>query len=136
MKVPGNPHPGPYATEIAEGVAAAGFVTTNVFTLDEIEFGSLVTPFQLIPDVDAPNGPSPDYSSGPVIPNEVFPITWTQNLLWEGKKIFSEDGRTTVEALTDLGSVFTNDGQTYDYSRLNYSHIPFFTFADSAEFAG
>lgn len=73
--IPGAAHPGPYDTEIAQGLATAGFHEGTQFTPAEYSNGNGVyLAYMLVPTTSAPTGSSPDYASGPIIPNTSLPI--------------------------------------------------------------
>lgn len=72
------PHAGPYDTELSEGLARAGFAdrTANpLFDVSEFTAPSGVF-FGLmrVPVPNAPIGSSPDFASGPIVPNAAFPL--------------------------------------------------------------
>lgn len=116
---PGAPHAGPYDTELARGVAANGFAESSVFTTQQYSNGTGVyLVYMLVAGGASPTGSSPDFASGPVIPNSAFPLTI--------------DGATFVDGMLDdvltqfqLPATAGVDGQ---------SHIPFF-FIDNMDFA-
>jgi hypothetical protein len=73
--IPGAAHAGPYDTEIARGLATTGYHQGTQFTPAEYSGGNGVyLAYMLIPSPGGPIGSSPDFASGPIIPNSLFPI--------------------------------------------------------------
>jgi hypothetical protein len=73
---PGTPHDPPYDRELAEGVDANGLQDRHSFPASAFsaELGNGVyLVWMLVPDPGV-TGRSPDFSSGPIIPNSLFPI--------------------------------------------------------------
>jgi hypothetical protein len=115
---PGAPHPPPYDTEIGNGVAAAGFHQGQRFRVPEFSDGNAVWLAWM--NVPSPGtvGSSPDFKSGPIISNKLFPI-----------RVFGQD---------------THDGKFYSVltdftvpklkSVQGHSHFPVFI-ADNRDFA-
>lgn len=122
MVGPGVPHAPPYTSEMAQGVAAQGYHQGVRFNQSEFSDGMGV--FVVWMNVPAPGttGSSPDFASGPIMPNELFPIhvegTTTQN----GKMFDPYLVNADVPALNTVG--FAVDGA---------SHFPFYI-ADNADF--
>lgn len=84
--LPGEPHDGPYASELAVLAEAAGFSSTQ--QLSEAEFAppsGLVLLIMIVPGSEAPQGRSPDFKEGPIIPNELFPIDVMGGVYREGQ---------------------------------------------------
>ena len=104
--LPGTPHDGPYGQHIREQIAAHGLVNTDVFTANELRRSrGMMGVTTLVPSDNAPSGPSPDGTDGPVIPNDIFPITVTrEGILHNGRELF---GRVSFrfKSLEDLGTV-------------------------------
>jgi hypothetical protein len=82
---PGAPHAGPYDQEFAAGVSASGFRDKSVFSVAEFSGRPLgiYFVFMNVPDPGT-TGSSPDFASGPIIPNSVFPIFSDGDLLRNG----------------------------------------------------
>ena len=135
-KLPGQPHQGPYDTELSEGVAAAGHLITDVFTVEEFTSGMTIYAYSLVPTSHAPNGRSPDFSDGPVIPNEILPITITMNVLKDGNPIFDDSGISVVESLSSYDQMRLDNGQTTEFAGLNWSHMPLFPFVNNSSGSG
>ena len=73
---PGAAHAGPYDHEMADGVAANGYIEGTTFTTEQYSNGSGVYfVFMLLPSTGSPAGSSPDFASGPILANAVFPLT-------------------------------------------------------------
>ena len=73
---PGAAHAGPYDHEMADGVAANGYIEGTTFTTEQYSNGSGVYfVFVLLPSTGSPAGSSPDFASGPILANAVFPLT-------------------------------------------------------------
>ncbi len=74
---PGSPHGPPYGRELAKSVAANGFVDRHIFgpaAFSAKTENGVYLVFMIVPRPGT-NGRSPDFRSGPIIPNAVFPIT-------------------------------------------------------------
>ena len=122
---PGAAHAGPYDREMADGVAANGYVESTRFTTDQYSKGSGVYfVFMLLPGAGSVTGSSPDFASGPILPLSLFPLslsggTYTNGTLNDALADFQ------VPALSDVAG-FAGIG--------GHSHIPFF-FVDNFDFA-
>ena len=122
---PGAAHAGPYDHEMADGVAANGYIEGTTFTTEQYSNGSGVYfVFMLLPSTGSPAGSSPDFASGPILANAVFPltisgVTFTNGTLNDPLAEFAVPAINLVPGFEGL------DG---------YSHIPFF-FADNFDFA-
>jgi hypothetical protein len=121
---PGSPHEPPYHTELAEGVAAQGYVDKTLFTAQEFAppFGVLLA-FMVVPDPGT-TGSSPDFESGPIIPNDLFRFTGTLEYLRNGENAFGGPFRISAVPPLDesLNPPFDVDG---------HSHFPYFAWANS-----
>jgi hypothetical protein len=121
---PGAPHDPPYDSELATGVAAQGFHEGVRFHTAEFSNGMGV--FLAWMNVPAPGttGSSPDFASGPIIPNRLFPIHVSSTDQHNGRK-FSDVAEFDVPPLDQsLDPSFNVDG---------HSHFPTFL-ADVADF--
>jgi hypothetical protein len=121
---PGAPHAPPYGSELADGVDDLGF--NEGVRFDTAEFSNGEGVWLAWMNVPAPGttGSSPDFSSGPIIPNALFPIHFSGINVHNGK-YFSNLGAADVPPLDgDLNPPFNVDG---------HSHFPIF-FADNADF--
>ena len=123
---PGAPHAPPYNSEFEDGVEDAGFHDRVVFR--EAQFSSGKGVFLVWMNVAAPGtkGSSPDFASGPIIPNALFPIHIAGTLLQNGGPYDPFVGTFDEPALNDpsLTPSFNVDG---------HSHFPVF-YADNSDF--
>jgi hypothetical protein len=105
------------------GVAAQGYPDRAPFTLAQFSNGNGV--YLAWMNVPAPGtrGSSPDFASGRVIPNRVFPIHVTGFSTHHGR-LYSTLGAFDVPALDSITPPFAVDG---------HSHFPLF-FADNTDF--
>jgi hypothetical protein len=122
---PGAPHAPPYDSELANSVANLGFREGTRFNLTE-EFSNGAGVYLVWMNVPSPGttGSSPDFASGAIIPNSLFPIHVTLRNLHSGK-VFSGVQEFLVPKLDgSLNPPFAVDG---------HSHFPVFI-ADNADF--
>lgn len=120
--IPGAPHLGPYDTELARNAAASGFVNATSFVTSQYSNGNAVyLAFLLVPGNGSPTGSSPDYASGPIIPQSVLPLTASAETFTNGILNNLLAPPFTVPPSDSVPGFKGYDGQ---------SHIPFF-FADS-----
>jgi hypothetical protein len=122
---PGAPHPPPYDTELRDGVANLAFHEGVHFVSSEFSNGSGI--YLVWMTVPAPGavGSSPDFASGPIIPNSLFPMHLVAISEHNGK-LYSTPGDNYVPPLdASLDPPFDVDGP---------SHFPFFL-ADNADFS-
>jgi hypothetical protein len=120
---PGEAHCPPYDTELAEGVAALGFVDETLYSgLDYTDGTGVYLVWMTVPDPGV-KGTSPDSScrpKPPIIPNELFPIEISFEVSRNG--VVVDAGGFEVPALdANLDPPFDVDG---------HSHFPAF-FVDS-----
>ncbi len=122
---PGAPHAGPYTHEFADGIAAAGFHEGSSFRPSEYSNGmGVFFVFMLTGSQGSPLGSSPDFTSGPILPNAIFPLTLTGGTYTNG--VFNDDfGELQVPAINKVAGFEGLAG---------HSHIPLF-FADNFDFA-
>ena len=121
---PGAAHAPPYNSELANGVATEGFREGTRFALSEFSNGAGV--YLVWMNVPSPGttGSSPDFLSGAIIPNSLFPIHVTLKDLHSGK-VFSGVQEFDVPKLDgNLDPPFAVDG---------HSHFPVFI-GDNADF--
>jgi hypothetical protein len=124
---PGAPHAGPYDQEIGHGVAANGFVDSTTFPVADYSNGmGVLLAFMVVPGPGSPTGSSPDFTSGPIIPNAIFPLTFTIDTFTNGA-LNDSSGSVPVPAVDqiDVPAFAGLEG---------YSHFPFF-FVDNFDFA-
>jgi hypothetical protein len=77
---PGDPHAGPYNTEIRRGLKSLGLHVGGQFTVEDFSDGNGVwLAYMVVPRSrgSVPAGSSPDFDFGPIIPNSLFPIDVT-----------------------------------------------------------
>lgn len=121
---PGAAHTGPYDSEASQGLQNLGLVSKEVYSLSEFDDGVFLT-YLLVPTADAPNGPSPDFQNGLILPNDMFPITGGGQTLREGE-LFEDNGPVDIPSLNTVGMVTDPDGNSVDFTGLNDSHILLF----------
>jgi hypothetical protein len=121
---PGAPHLPPYDSELAQGVAALGFHEGTRFSMKEFSNGMGI--YLVWMNVPAPGtiGSSPDFLSGPIIGNSLFPISNAGKTFHNGKEWNPNLGTFDVLALNQLNPPFNVDGA---------SHFPIF-YAENADF--
>jgi hypothetical protein len=124
---PGAPHPGPYDQEIGKGVATNGFVNSTTFPTADYSNGiGVFLAFMVIPGPGSPMGSSPDFASGPIIPNAIFPLTFAADTFTNGAFNDISGSPLQVPAVDQIDERFAGlDG---------YSHVPFFL-GDNFDFA-
>ena len=121
---PGAAHAPPYDSEMADGVEDLGFHEGVRFDTSEFSNGQGVWLAWMNVPAPGTTGSSPDFASGPIIPNTLFPIVFSGTDAHNGKP-FSFLGESTVPPLDGaLTPPFSVDG---------HSHFPIF-FADNADF--
>jgi hypothetical protein len=100
-------------------VAALGFEEGRVFSASEFSgTNGIYFVWMTVPDPGT-TGSSPDFASGPIIPNTLFPITITGVSTRNGKVFDAALANSSVSALDDptLAPPFDVEG---------HSHFPFF----------
>jgi hypothetical protein len=124
---PGDPHPGPYDQEIGKGVATNGFVDSTTFPAADYSNGTGVfLAFMIVPGPGSPTGSSPDFTSGPIIPNAIFPLMFAAGTFTNGTFNDISASPFQVPAVDQIDERFVGlDG---------YSHVPFFL-GDNFDFA-
>lgn len=120
---PGEQHGPPYDQEMAAGVAAQGYRQDVRFRPPEFRRGMGVWATWMNVPYPGTTGSSPDFTSGPIIPNSLFPIHVTATSTRNGAP-FSTVYVGDVPALDAVSPPFAVDG---------HSHFPFFL-ADNADF--
>jgi hypothetical protein len=122
---PGDPHQPPYKQEMEAGLDIMNFKDSRVFRVSDFSSPNGVWATWMTVPKPGTTGSSPDFKSGPIIPNTLFPIhvageTYRNNQLWN-PWLASFD----VPALTgQLSCPFSVDG---------HSHFPVFI-ADNSDF--
>lgn len=120
---PGQPHSPPYDGELAAGLTTLGFREGARFSRDEFSNGMGVWATWMGVPTPGTTGSSPDFPSGPIIPNDLYPVHVAGSAFHNGSP-FSALAEFDVPALDSLTPPFNVDGA---------SHFPFF-FADNADF--
>jgi len=125
---PGTPKAPPYTHDIADGVTPAGYRQGPVFAPQQFSNGQGVwLAYMVVPTSTSPYvGSSPDFASGPVIPNSLFPIN-VNGVTRHNSAMYDPNlAAFSVPAITDpcVVPAFNVDG---------YSHFPIFL-ADNADF--
>jgi hypothetical protein len=129
---PGAPHAPPYDHEMGDGIASAGFAQKAVFSPSEFSppNGVWLT-FMLVPVAGTPNvGESPDFTSGPIIPNSLFPLQVSAQLSRNGVLYDPTFAAFSIPPL-DASDGFPQFDTTS--STQGPSHTPFFI-AENTEF--
>lgn len=122
---PGAPHAPPYNTELANGVTNLGYHEDHAFNVGQFSNGNGV--FCVWMNIPNPGttGSSPDFASGPIIANGLFPIHVAGTSFRNGQVWDPFIGTFDVPALNAIDPPFNVDGT---------SHFPVF-FADNLDFA-
>ncbi len=130
---PCTAHLGPYDDEQGQGIEDLGFAQGTVFSVSDFSEGQGIwCTWMTVPD-PGETGSSPDFASGPIIPNSLFPInvsgqTFRNNMLWNPFL-----GTFDVPALTDEICATPDCSCTASLDVDGHSHIPIF-FAESSDF--
>lgn len=122
---PGSPHQPPYRLEMEAGLDVMNFKDASLFTVPQFTTPNGVWAVWMTVPNPGTTGSSPDFASGPIIPNTLFPIhiegqTFRNNQLWDPFL-----GSFDIPALTDQLSC--------PFSVAGHSHFPVF-FADTSSF--
>ncbi|HEY9376080.1 MAG TPA: hypothetical protein VIQ02_03180 [Jiangellaceae bacterium] len=122
---PGVPHQPPYDSELATGLAGQPYREANRFRTSEFSDGAGVFLVCMVVPKPGSTGSSPDFASGPIIPNSVFPIQVTGVAYRGGSEFDPFLANFQVPPLTaELDPPFDVDG---------HSHFPIFV-ATNADF--
>ena len=121
---PGAPHSPPYNADLAHGVSNLGYHEGLLFQASEFSNGAGIWLAWMTVPTHGATGSSPDFASGPIIPNALFPIHVYGSDRHNGKP-FSVLADFEVPPLdASLTPPFNVDG---------HSHFPTFI-ADNADF--
>ena len=127
---PGDPHNPPYNQELTAGLASSGFQEKGIFDVSDfsgsngIYLAMMNVPgFGLTP---AALGSSPDFASGPIIPNSLFPITAIGTTFRNGTALPAFSTTMVPPLDGSLNPPFNVNG---------HSHFPQF-YIDNADFNG
>lgn len=114
---PGAPHQGTYDSEMGTGIANLGLHQGVQFTPSEFSNGmGVMVSFMVVP-APGTTGSSPDFDSGPIIPNSLFPIQ-ARGIAYHNTKEFDPWlAYFDVPALDQIDPPFLVDG---------HSHFPIF----------
>ena len=115
---PGEAHQPPYDREVRSGVRALGYHRGHAFDRSEFSAGSGVfLTCMVVPDPGA-TGSSPDFTSGPIIPNSLFPL--------HVEGVATQDGEAFDPFLTnfDVPPLTTEIDPALDVD--GHSHFPIF----------
>jgi hypothetical protein len=125
---PGTPEPSPYTHDMAKGTKQAAYEQGAIFEPQQFSNGQGVyLVFMVVPTRHAGNvGSPPDFASGPIIPNALFPISVTG--------VTYRDGQAFDPFLAGF-SVPAIGGPPVDppIDVEGFSHFPIFI-ADNADF--
>jgi hypothetical protein len=125
---PGTPEQPPYNHDMADGIANAGYPQGLLFGPQQFSNGGGVYfVYMVVPTPNTPNiGSSPDYTSGPIIPNSLFPISVTG--------VTRRDTATYDPNLASFNVPAINDPCVVPSFNVNgFSHFPIFI-ADNSDF--
>src|SRR5262249_38663363 len=122
---PGAPHAPPYDSELADGVADLGLHAGVRFGTSEFSTGQGVYLSWMNVPSPRTTGPSPDFTSGPIVPNSLFPMH-VSGVSYHNNEVFDPFFADFLVPALDasLTPPFAVDG---------HSHFPVFT-ADNADF--
>lgn len=117
--VPGTtPVAGPYNNKLSLALAAHGIADQSTFSLAQYTIPAAVyLGWVNVPTAAAPIGSSPDFASGPIIPNSIHPLIFAGTTERNGV-LFDPNWSGQIDPTTALG--LANPGQ-------GFSHQPFFT---------
>jgi len=122
---PGAPHSPPYTSEIADNLALLGYHQGTHFQTDEFSNGMGVWLVWMNIPTPETTGSSPDFTSGPIISNSLFPIH-IQGQTFRNNKLYNP-----YLASFDVPALDGNLNPPFDVD--GHSHFPVFT-ADNADF--
>jgi len=123
--VPGAPHRPPYSAELGDGVARLGLRDALAYGASQFKIpNGVYLVWMTVPGPMAPKGSSPDFGSGPIIPNGLFPIQVRGVATRNGAPFDPFLAAVDVPPTTALPSPIAVDG---------HSHFPIFV-ADFLEF--
>jgi hypothetical protein len=115
---PGAAHLPPYDTELDQGITSLGFHSGHAFSSSEFSEGSGVFLVCMVVPDPGSIGSSPDFTSGPIIPNMIFPI--------HVEGVATQDGNQFDPFLTnfDVPPLTTAIDPTFNVD--GHSHFPIF----------
>ncbi len=123
--IPGSqPVPGPYGNVMGSALSSHGILDQTIFTVAQFSLPNAVWLGWInVPTASAPIGSSPDFASGPIIPNSIHPLVFAGTTNRNGV-LFDPNWSGQTDPTTALG--LANPGQ-------GFSHQPYFT-AETFEF--
>lgn len=124
---PGTSHAGPYQTELAAGLVAQGYPERSVFSVEEFS-GKPNGVYFVWMNLPNPGtiGSSPDFASGSIIPNSLFPMSVPIEIWRNGEMV--DSGEFDAKALdANLNPPFSVEG---------HSHFPYFLEEDATYLPG
>lgn len=126
---PGAPHRPSYTRELRHGIAALDFHQGSIFTLKEFSVpNGVLLGWMTVPLPGTTRGSSPDFTVGPIIPKELFPITVSAPLFHRGQQYdISEFSIPALDALEPPPD------PPFDVEIHGHSHFPVFI-ADASIF--
>jgi len=109
--IPIPPSAPPYDTEIGDRIAALGYPEKAVFSPADFAGtpNGVYLTYMIIPQPGT-TGSSPDFSSGPIIPESLFPLETSEQTFRNGLP-FDQDGTVQIPKLSDFG--FAVDGSSH-----------------------
>jgi len=112
--IPVPPDPGPYTNELATSLARLGIPDTSTFRPADIAGtpNSVWLAYMFVPSPGT-TGSSPDFASGPIIPESLFPIVATIEALRNGSHFDTTVIRTRKLADLPVTPPFNVDGSSH-----------------------
>jgi len=112
---PGQAHAAPYDSEIIDAASGCGLVQGAAFAEGDFfsaEGGGVVLSLLLVPEEGGLTGSTPDYATGPVISDGLFPLT-VDGAVFKDGELVDDDFDEPYASLSSRGG--TEDG---------FSHVP------------
>lgn len=111
--LPGEPHEGPYDSEISTLADAAAVAPAQAFSVEEFTDPSgLILLIAVVPGRQASRGRSPDFDDGPIIANHVFPIRVSGGVYRDGEP-YDLDFDSTFLGYDQLSTPIDADGASH-----------------------
>jgi hypothetical protein len=123
---PGLSHPPPYDDELFQLLTVAGGTPQQSFTA--AEFGApngIALMLTMAPNANAPVGSSVDFDSGPIIPNQLFPLFIDGNLYRNGV-LYDGEFDNFYPGYNSLSTPIEKDGPSHSILLFaeNSSYVP------------
>ncbi len=113
LVAPAMQHAGPYTSELGTMLAASGITPSRVLTEAQYTAPSGVwMAMVLVPSTGAPTGTSFDSDGGPIIPNDVFPISVDCDL-FQGGTMYDVNFDSMYPAQNDTSPPAPMDGWSH-----------------------